>query len=67
MDGSVKVGDEIKLMATNKTFTVAEVGYFIPGSYMPVSEIKAGEVRICCSKYKKFIRYTCWRYNHTKK
>ena len=67
VDGSVKVGDEIKLMATNKTFTVAEVGYFIPGSYMPVSEIKAGEVRICCSKYKKFIRHTCWRYNHTKK
>ena len=43
MDGTVKVGDEIELMATKKTFTVAEVGYFIPGSYMPTSEIKAGE------------------------
>lgn len=44
MDGRVKVGDEIKLMATNKVFTVAEVGYFVPGSYMPTNEIKAGEV-----------------------
>ena len=26
VDGKVKVGDEIKLMATGKTFTVAEVG-----------------------------------------
>ena len=44
VDGKVKVGDEIKLMATGKTFIVAEVGYFAPGQYMPVQEIKAGEV-----------------------
>ena len=44
VDGTVKVGDEIKLMATGKTFTVVEVGYFAPGQYMPVKEIKAGEV-----------------------
>ncbi len=52
MDGTVKVGDEIKLMATDKTFTVAEVGYFIPGSYMPVSEIKAGEVGYIAASIK---------------
>ena len=52
MDGTVKVGDEIKLMATNKTFTVAEVGYFVPGSYMPVSEIKAGEVGYIAASIK---------------
>ena len=28
MDGTIKVGDEIKLMATNKTFTVAETRLF---------------------------------------
>ncbi len=67
VDGTVKVGDEIILMATNKTFTVAEVGYFIPGSYMPANEIKAGEVRIYCSKHKKLIRYQCRRYNYTKR
>ena len=44
MDGKIKVGDEIKLMATKKEFVVNEVGYFIPGSYMPTNEIVAGEV-----------------------
>ena len=44
VDGKVKVGDEIKLMSTGKTFTVVEVGYFEPGTYMQAEEIKAGEV-----------------------
>lgn len=52
MDGKVKVGDEIKLMATNKTYTVAEVGYFVPGSYMPTQEIKAGEVGYIAASIK---------------
>ena len=52
MDGTVKIGDEIKLMATGKTFTVAEVGYFAPGSYMPVHEIKAGEVGYIAASIK---------------
>ena len=51
VDGTVKVGDEIYLMATNKTFTVTEVGYFLPGSYMPSETIEAGEVRLHCSKH----------------
>ena len=44
VDGTIKVGDEILLMATGKTFTVVEVGYFAPGTYLPTKEIKAGEV-----------------------
>lgn len=52
VDGTVKVGDEIKLMATGKTFTVAEVGYFTPGNYMPVQEIKAGEVGYVAASIK---------------
>jgi len=52
MDGKVKIGDEIKLMATEKTFTVAEVGYFVPGSYMPAQEIKAGEVGYIAASIK---------------
>ena len=52
MDGKVKIGDEIKLMATNKEFTVTEVGYFVPGSYMPVEEIKAGEVGYIAASIK---------------
>lgn len=52
MDGKIKVGDEIKLMATGKTFTVVEVGYFAPGQYMPVQEIKAGEVGYIAASIK---------------
>ena len=44
MDGKVKVGDEITLMAVGRSYTVTEVGYFAPGQYMPTQEIKAGEV-----------------------
>ncbi len=51
-DGTVKVGDEIKLMATNKIFTVAEVGCFLPGSYMPTSELRAGEVGYIAASIK---------------
>ena len=52
MDGKVKFGDEIKLMATNKIYTVAEVGYFAPGTYMPSNEIKAGEVGYIAASIK---------------
>ena len=52
MDGKVKAGDEIRLMATNKVYTVAEVGYFVPGSYMPTNEIKAGEVGYIAASIK---------------
>ena len=52
VDGKVKVGDEIRLMATNKIYTVAEVGYFAPGAYMPANEIKAGEVGYIAASIK---------------
>ena len=52
VDGKVKIGDEIMLMATGKIFTVAEVGYFAPGTYMPEQEIKAGEVGYIAASIK---------------
>ena len=52
VDGKVKAGDEIKLMATNKVYTVAEVGYFAPGAYMPSNEIKSGEVGYIAASIK---------------
>ena len=52
VDGKVKIGDEIKLMATGKSFTVVEVGYFAPGQYMPTKEIKAGEVGYIAASIK---------------
>ena len=51
-DGKVKVGDEIKLMATNKTFTVTEVGYFTPGSYVQADELLAGDVGYIAASIK---------------
>lgn len=43
MDGAIKRGTKIKLMATNKFYEVNEVGVFAPG-FIPVEELKAGEV-----------------------
>ena len=52
VDGMVKVGDEIRLMQANKVFTVTELGYFAPGSYMPAKELKAGEVGYIAANIK---------------
>ena len=51
-NGKVKVGDEIKLMASGKVFTVTEVGYFEPGSYQPSKELTAGEVGYIAASIK---------------
>jgi len=51
-DGTVKVGDEILLMSTNKAFTVAEVGHFEPGRYEPCEMLEAGEVGYIAASIK---------------
>lgn len=51
-DGTVKVGDEILLMAANKTFTVTEVGHFEPGRYEPCEYLEAGEVGYIAASIK---------------
>ena len=50
--GKVKVGDEIRLMAANKVFTVTEVGYFEPGTYVPSKELLTGEVGYIAASIK---------------
>ena len=67
VEGTIKVGDEILFMATNKRFIVTELGYLEPGSYKPAQQLEAGEVRVYCSKYKNSIRFKCWRYNNISK
>lgn len=52
VDGSVKVGDEIRLMAAGKVFTVTEVGYFEPGTYVQSNELLAGEVGYIAASIK---------------
>ncbi|OAB43080.1 translation elongation factor 4 [Paenibacillus antarcticus] len=43
IDGSIKAGSKIKMMATDKTFEVIEVGAFMP-SMTIVDELKVGDV-----------------------
>ena len=51
-NGTVKIGDKIRLMSSNKTFTVTEVGYFEPGSYLPTDKLIAGEVGYIAASIK---------------
>ena len=44
MDGTVKKGTRIRMMATNATADVVEVGYFGPGQFIPCDELSAGMV-----------------------
>lgn len=43
IDGQVKVGSKIKLMATNKVYDVTEVGVFTP-NVLPIGQLSAGDV-----------------------
>lgn len=51
-EGSVKVGDEIRLMSNGDSFTVTEVGYFTPGNYEKTDELSAGEVGYIAASIK---------------
>lgn len=42
-EGKVKTGDNIRLMATGKVYTVTELGYFSP-DMVPTDELEAGDV-----------------------
>ena len=44
MEGTVKKGTEIKMMATGATSEVVELGIFGPGTFIPCDELKAGMV-----------------------
>ena len=51
-EGSVKLGDKIRMMHTEKEFVVTELGFFHPGEYVPAEELKAGEVGYLCASIK---------------
>ena len=51
-EGKIKVGDEILLMSSNKTFVVTEVGFFEPGKYFPCNELVAGDVGYIAASIK---------------
>ena len=44
MNGSVKKGDRVRMMATGAEMEVVETGYFAPGRFIPCDELTAGSV-----------------------
>ena len=52
VEGSLKPGQTIKFMATNKEFDVVEVGYLHPNGHLPSNEITAGEVGYIAASIK---------------
>lgn len=51
IDGVVKPGTKIRLMATNKVHEVTEVGVFIPKT-LPIGELRAGDVGYIAASIK---------------
>ncbi|MBE6850896.1 MAG: elongation factor 4 [Ruminococcus sp.] len=51
-DGSVKVGDTIRLMATGSEFVVTETGYMSPSSLINTGTLIAGEVGYIAASIK---------------
>ncbi len=51
VNGKVKIGDKIKMMATNATYEVTELGYHNPHE-IKVNELSAGEVGYLCASIK---------------
>ena len=52
MDGELKAGQQIKMMATDAVFDVVEVGYLHPNGMLPASKISAGEVGFIAASIK---------------
>lgn len=52
VEGTVKTGDEILFMATNKKFVVSELGYLEPGTTVPAEKLTAGEVGYIAASIK---------------
>ena len=67
VDGKVKVGDEIKLMATNKAIYSNRSWIFCTRFICSNKRNKSRRSCIYSSKYKNIIRHTCRRYNNIKK
>lgn len=56
IDGSVKLGDKIKFMATGREFEVVELGFLNPNR-VQVNELKTGEVGYLAGSIKEITRF----------
>ena len=62
-DGSIKTGERIKLMSTQKCFEVTEVGYLSANGTIISGELSR-RGRLYCGRNKKRFRYKCRGYRN---
>ena len=56
VDGSLKNGDKVRFMATNREFEIVELGYLNP-KRVPVKELKTGDVGYLAASIKEITRF----------
>lgn len=56
VDGSIKNGDKVRFMATNREFEIVELGYLTP-KRVPVKELKTGDVGYLAASIKEITRF----------
>lgn len=56
VDGSIKLGDKIKFLATGKSYEIVELGYMNPRR-VPVKELKTGDVGYMACSIKEVTRF----------
>ena len=66
IDGSIKIGDKIKFMATGKEFEVIELGFLNPNRNQ-VNELKTGEVEYFAGSIKEITRFVGDTITHVEK
>ncbi|MEA5068247.1 MAG: translation elongation factor 4, partial [Christensenellaceae bacterium] len=52
VEGTIRVGDRMRMMASGREFDVTEVGAFIPGGYLPTNTLLAGDVGYVAASIK---------------
>lgn len=56
VDGKIKLGDNVKFMASSKSYEVVELGYLTP-TRVPVKELKCGDVGYFAGSIKEVTRF----------
>lgn len=56
VDGSIRNGDKVRFMATNKEFEIVELGYLNP-KRVPVKQLKTGDVGYLAASIKEITRF----------
>ena len=65
MEGTIKTGMGVKLMASGASYDVLECGHLLPLGMEPCDSLSAGEVGYFTASIKKREGYPCRRYGDT--